>query len=180
MNVVAGRQQTPTSVVEAPAAGDTTIGERKRENLRPSGIPNTTADARSLSPSTISIAICIGILITLFWWGSQNTKTGSNSHQTLFHDSARRFCGISVDLPPCVLCCFCPVCKWRTCEFAIEGAVTTYTGSWGIPLRTLSVGFLQRPQCLNAEWNDGSFVSGREPRVLPVAMAKMSCGCAPD
>jgi serine/threonine protein kinase len=71
MNVVAGRQQTPTSVVEALKPQVTRpSGERKRENLRPSGFLTPQRRAQLVALLTISIAICIGILITLLLVGS--------------------------------------------------------------------------------------------------------------
>lgn len=71
MNVVAGRQQTPTSAVEALKPQVTRpSGERKRENLRPSGFLTPQRRAQLVALLTISIAICIGILITLLLVGS--------------------------------------------------------------------------------------------------------------
>jgi hypothetical protein len=81
MNVIAGRQQTPTSMVPAVKAaaapantgGKGSVrpsGERKPELLRPSGFLTPQRRAQIVALLTISIAICIGVLITLFLVGS--------------------------------------------------------------------------------------------------------------
>jgi len=83
MNVIAGRQQTPTSMVPAlksgsalapaPTRGNGSVrpsGERKQELLRPSGFLTPQRRAHIVALLTISIAICIGVLITLFLVGS--------------------------------------------------------------------------------------------------------------
>ena len=71
INVVAGRQQTPTNMVPALKPPSTRpSGERKRENLRPSGYLTPQRRAQMVALLTICIAICIGVLITLLLVGS--------------------------------------------------------------------------------------------------------------
>ncbi len=71
INVVAGRQQTPTNMVPSIKPPSTRpSGERKRENLRPSGYLTPQRRAQMVALLTICIAICIGVLITLLLVGS--------------------------------------------------------------------------------------------------------------
>lgn len=87
-------------------------------------------------------------------------KTGS-THQTLFRFCTpilRHFRRSFATLLLFLL--FLSGCANGEREFPIEGAVTTYTGSWEYRYGPCPADSLQRPQCLNAEWNDGSFVSG--------------------
>ena len=71
MNVIAGKQQTPTSHVPAIKNGaKQPSGERQRESLRQSGYLTPQRRAQIMALLTLCIAICLGVLITLFLVGS--------------------------------------------------------------------------------------------------------------
>ena len=72
MSVIAGRQQTPTNLLPTvrPNPAQPRRASDERKLARPIGFLTPHRRAQMVALLTVSIAICIGVLITLFLVGS--------------------------------------------------------------------------------------------------------------
>lgn len=72
MSVIAGRQQTPTNLLPTirPGTAQPKRQSDERKLARPSGFLTPHRRAQMVALLTISIAICLGVLITMFLVGS--------------------------------------------------------------------------------------------------------------
>ena len=72
MSVIAGRQQTPTNLLPTvrPNQAQPRRASDERKLARPSGFLTPHRRAQMVALLTVSIAICIGVLITMFLVGS--------------------------------------------------------------------------------------------------------------
>ena len=71
MSVIAGRQQTPTNLLPTVKPGaQPKRPSDERKLVRPSGFLTPHRRAQMIALLTISIAICLGVLITMFLVGS--------------------------------------------------------------------------------------------------------------